>query len=60
VGSEMCIRDRRDIVLLNASAALVAGGKASDLKEGIKLAEEAIDSGKAKEKLELLKKYSKQ
>ncbi len=50
---------RRDVVLLNASAALVAGGKAKDLKEGIKLAEEAIDSGRAKEKLELLKKYSK-
>ncbi len=51
---------QRDIVLLNAAAAIVAGGKAKDLKEGIKLAEEAIDSGKAKEKLELLKKYSKE
>ncbi len=51
---------QRDIVLLNASAAIVAGGKASDLKEGIKLAKKAIDSGKVKEKLELLKKYSKE
>lgn len=51
---------RRDIVLLNASAAIVAGGKVNDLKEGIKLAEEAIDSGGAMEKLELLKKYAKQ
>lgn len=49
---------RRDIVLLNASAAIVAGGKASDIKEGIELAEESIDSGKAMQKLELLRKLS--
>jgi anthranilate phosphoribosyltransferase len=51
---------RRDIVLLNASAAIVAGGKATNLPEGIKLAEDSIDSGEAKKKLELLKKYSRQ
>lgn len=49
---------RRDVVLLNASAAIVAGGKANNLPEGIKLAEESIDSGKALEKLELLKEYT--
>lgn len=49
---------KRDIVLLNASAAIVAGGKASDIKEGIKLAEESIDSGKAMQKLNLLRKLS--
>jgi anthranilate phosphoribosyltransferase len=38
---------RRDIVLLNAAAALVAGGKADDLAAGIGLAAEAIDSGSA-------------
>lgn len=42
---------KRDIVLLNAAAGIVAGNKASDFKEGIKRAEEAIDSGKAFEKL---------
>ncbi|OGS17467.1 MAG: anthranilate phosphoribosyltransferase [Elusimicrobia bacterium RIFOXYA2_FULL_50_26] len=42
---------RRDIVLLNASAGLVVGGKARDMKEGITLASGAIDSGKAKQKL---------
>jgi len=42
---------RRDIVLLNAAAAIVVGGKARDLREGIKIAAEAIDSGKAYEKL---------
>lgn len=38
---------RRDIVLLNAAAGLVAGGKASGLREGIQLARESISSGKA-------------
>ncbi len=45
----------RDIVVLNSAAALYAGEKAGDIKEGIKLAEESIDSKKALEKLELLK-----
>lgn len=49
---------RRDIVLLNAAAAIVAGGKAKTLKEGVKLAGESIDSGAAKEKLESLKKFT--
>ena len=43
---------RRDIVLLNAAAALVAGDKARDLNEGVQAAAEVIDSGKALEKLE--------
>ena len=43
---------RRDIVLLNAAAAIVAGDKASDLNEGVQVAAEVIDSGKALEKLE--------
>lgn len=43
---------KRDVVLLNASAAIVAGGLAEDLKEGLKIAQESIDSGKAMEKLE--------
>lgn len=37
----------RDIVLLNAAAALVVGGKAADLPEGISLAAAAIDSRRA-------------
>ena len=45
---------RREIVLINAAACLAAAGLAEDLKEGIKLAEDSIDSGKAKEKLEQL------
>ena len=42
---------RRDIVLMNAAAALVVGGKARDLKEGVALAAQSIDSGAAAAKL---------
>ena len=38
---------RRDIVLMNAAAALVVGAKARDLKEGVALAAQSIDSGAA-------------
>jgi anthranilate phosphoribosyltransferase len=45
---------KRDIVLMNAAAALVAGAKARDLKEGVGLAAHSIDSGAALRKLEAL------
>jgi anthranilate phosphoribosyltransferase len=38
---------RGDVVLLNAAAGLVVGGKAAGLREGIELARESIESGKA-------------
>ncbi|MDO5656943.1 MAG: anthranilate phosphoribosyltransferase [Paracoccus sp. (in: a-proteobacteria)] len=44
----------RDAVLLNAGAALVIAGVASDLREGAERAAEAIDSGKAQAKLAAL------
>ena len=44
----------RDIVLLNSAAAIVAGQKAPDLKAGIAVAAESIDSGAAMRKLEQL------
>ena len=44
----------RDIVLLNAAFAIVAGAGAYDIPGGIKKAAESIDSGAAKEKLEKL------
>jgi anthranilate phosphoribosyltransferase len=44
----------RDIILINAAAALVVGDAAKNLKEGIKLAEEIIDSGLAAKKLKQL------
>jgi anthranilate phosphoribosyltransferase len=49
---------RRDIVLMNAAAALVAGARARDLKEGVALAAQAIDSGAARGKLEWLVSFS--
>jgi anthranilate phosphoribosyltransferase len=44
----------RDIVLLNAAAALVVAGKAADLAAGVKLADAAIASGKARAALSRL------
>ena len=49
---------KRDIVLLNAGATLYIGGKAESMEEGIKMAAEAVDSGKAYEVLEKLVKMS--
>ncbi len=49
---------KRDIVCLNASFAIVLGGIAKNIKEGIKIAEESIDSGIAMKKLELLRRYT--
>lgn len=43
---------KRDIVLLNSAAALYVGKKVESLEEGISLAKDMIDSGKAYEKLE--------
>jgi len=50
----------RDIVILNSAAAIYTADKAISIKEGINLASESIDSGKALEKLELLKEFSLQ
>ena len=49
---------RRDIVLMNAAAALVVGAKARDLKEGVGLAAQSIDSGAAARKLSTLVEFS--
>lgn len=43
---------KRNAVLLNAGAALCIGGKAGSIKEGVELAAELIDSGKARKTLE--------
>ncbi|MFH0826455.1 MAG: anthranilate phosphoribosyltransferase [Candidatus Omnitrophota bacterium] len=49
---------RREIVLLNAAAAIYVADKVSSIQEALILAQESIDSGKAYEKLELMKAYS--
>lgn len=49
---------KRDTVLMNAGASLCIGGKADNMADGIKLAGEIIDSGKALETLENFIKVS--
>lgn len=49
---------KRDIVILNAAAAIYVGGMVKDISMGIKIAGDSIDSGKALEKLELLREFT--
>ena len=49
---------RRDVVLLNAAAALVAAGRADRIADAIALAAESIDSGAAAGKLEALARFT--
>jgi len=49
---------KRNIVLLNAAAALVAASKAENIKEGIDFAQKAIDTGAAMEKLKALVNFT--
>ncbi|MFC1921147.1 anthranilate phosphoribosyltransferase [Chloroflexota bacterium] len=49
---------KRDIVVLNAAAALVAGNKAESIEQGIKQAVESIDKGQAMDKLKRLVEFS--
>jgi anthranilate phosphoribosyltransferase len=49
---------RRDVVVVNAAAALVAAGVAGDLSEGVRQAESAIDSGAAAGKLDALVRFT--
>jgi len=49
---------RRDVVLLNAAAALVAAGRADHLGDALPLAAESIDSGAAAEKLDALVRFT--
>jgi len=48
----------RDIVVLNAAAAICTADRADSIKEAIRLAEDSIDAKKALKKLELLREYS--
>jgi len=51
---------QRDIVLVNAAAALVAAGKASGFTEGVAIAARAIDSGAATKKAEALARFTQE
>jgi len=48
----------RDIVVLNAGAAIYAAGVAADLREGVQRAGEAIDNGQARQRLDALVQFS--
>ncbi len=48
---------RRDMLVLNAGAALYAAGKTLDLKGGVRMAEEILDSGAAQKKLEEIQRF---
>jgi len=50
-------KEKVDVVVLNAAAALVISKNASNLKEGVECARDAIKSGKARDKLSQLVKY---
>jgi anthranilate phosphoribosyltransferase len=50
---------RRDVVLLNSAAALIAAGKADHLSEALPLAVRSIDSGAAAQKLEAMTKFTR-
>lgn len=49
---------RRDVVLMNAAAALVAAGKSGHLRDGVALAAKSIDSGSAARKLDELVRFT--
>ena len=49
---------QRDVVLLNAAAAIVVGGRAEDITAGLEVARESIDSGKARQALDRLVEVS--
>ena len=49
---------KRDVVVLNAGAAILAAGKVDTIEAGIEMAKEVIDSGKAVEKLDKLIEFS--
>jgi len=51
---------RRDVVILNAAAALVAGGQSKTLREGIRQAKHSLDSGAALQALDHLIEFSQQ
>jgi anthranilate phosphoribosyltransferase len=50
-------KEKQDIVVLNAAAALVVGKIAQDFKDGIQIARDAIKSGKAQDKMSQLIEY---
>jgi anthranilate phosphoribosyltransferase len=51
---------RRSAILLNAAAAIAAAGHAADLREGLERAREAVDTGAAAARLDMLIDFSQE
>lgn len=49
---------KRDIVLVNSAAALMVAGRAADLRQAFAVASEALDSGRARAKLEEVRNFT--
>ena len=49
---------KKDIVMVNAAAGIIVGGRADDFEEGLELAQESIENGQAYERLRMLVKKS--
>ena len=49
---------KRNAVVLNSAAALYVAGKADSIADGVRLASEIIDSGRAKKQLEKFIEYT--
>jgi anthranilate phosphoribosyltransferase len=56
-GQRLGLGPKRDILLLNAAAALLVSGRVSNLKEGAELAAETLDSGAAQKTLERARSF---
>lgn len=50
---------KRNVILINSAAAIVAAGKANNLDDGLQIAKETIDSGKALDKLKKLVEFTR-
>ena len=51
-------KPKRNAVILNSAAALYVAGKADSIEDGVRLASEIIDSGRAKKQLEKFIEYT--
>ncbi len=58
VNNDQNLTPKRDMVLVNAAAAIMIGGRARRLSEGVEVARESVENGSAYEKLKSFIKYS--
>lgn len=58
-GKKSASNPKKDIVLMNAALGIIVGGEATRFKEGVKLAQESLESGRAYKKLKAIIKASR-